>query len=404
MSRIINEQNNNIATIKIYFFLFLFFSFLLFYNYLNIRASIFYTVQLGGVTMDNLKKLMVLLMVVLMPTAFGKSVILVSDNFADGLAAEVVQSIFNDTEIVRAPWGEYNESIVNQIMEISPENIIIIGGPVAVPVEYEEALNESNVSIERLYGPTRYETNKRILERFKEQLKNRKIVIVYGEDGEITVENNVTVVLSNGTNITIDEDELEELNTSEVVIVENPMLNKNLIMNRFKNRGFNVSTKAMPQEVLKKIVEKRLDRLESKVQRLKGLPISAQEETSIAELEQNLEEIQTLIDNGEYQEAYKLEIITERMILNKIRVKAEAHRGKGKVIKNEIKNKIKNKVKEKVKKRIKNDSDADNDDDNAPASVDISSDTTVNISSNSTTVSTSTNITVNNVNTSVTSE
>ncbi|ENN96699.1 cell wall binding repeat 2-containing protein, partial [Methanocaldococcus villosus KIN24-T80] len=84
------------------------------------------------------KKLVLIILSLLIPTVAATNVILVSDNQADYLTALNIASLFNDTKVVVTPWGIYNESVVNEILKMKPEQVIIIGGPIAVPDEYVE--------------------------------------------------------------------------------------------------------------------------------------------------------------------------------------------------------------------------------------------------------------------------
>jgi putative cell wall-binding protein len=83
------------------------------------------------------------------------TVIVTSDNEADLTAAEAAAENAN-ASIVSSPWGEDSNSTLESISAKHPREIIIIGGPVAIPAELEAKLKEKyrglNVSIIRVSG------------------------------------------------------------------------------------------------------------------------------------------------------------------------------------------------------------------------------------------------------------
>src|SRR3990172_2066922 len=111
----------------------------------------------------------------------GKTVILVSDNMADSAVAEAIKSVKN-IDVVTTPWGEFNESVVAKITALNPTVVFILGGPAAVPSEYENAL--SSYTWFRIYGNDRYATAAAALEHFKGDFKGKGIVIAYGYDSK----------------------------------------------------------------------------------------------------------------------------------------------------------------------------------------------------------------------------
>ncbi|BAA30786.1 cell wall-binding repeat-containing protein [Pyrococcus horikoshii] len=112
-------------------------------------------------------------------------VILSSDNEADMTLAQKIAEILNAT-LVTTPWGVYNETVLDEIVNLTPDLVIIIGGPIAVPPIYEEALKDFNVTVLRAGGVDRAETCKKafeiIRERFPRAFENVTVVVVYGWD------------------------------------------------------------------------------------------------------------------------------------------------------------------------------------------------------------------------------
>jgi len=90
-------------------------------------------------------------------------VILVSDNPADMTDAQILAK-YTGGMIVQAGWHEYDERIIDQIKELNPDQVIIIGGPKAVLPDYEEKLKELGIKYKRLWGETRIETAQKVYE------------------------------------------------------------------------------------------------------------------------------------------------------------------------------------------------------------------------------------------------
>lgn len=111
--------------------------------------------------------------------------ILVSDNEADLTLAQRLGEALNASVIV-TPWGVYDPGVTAEIISTAPDKVLIIGGPAAVPRNYEDDLNEMEIGWVRIWGNDRYETNiqvlQYILENYPELLEGTKIVIAHGRD------------------------------------------------------------------------------------------------------------------------------------------------------------------------------------------------------------------------------
>jgi putative cell wall-binding protein len=110
----------------------------------------------------------------------GSKVILVSDNEADSAVAATVESV-KGIKVVVTPWGKFNQSVVDQIRELGPEEVLIIGGPAAVPSAYETALLEFTNTV-RVAGKDRYATAARVLDLFRDDFKGKGAIAAYGYD------------------------------------------------------------------------------------------------------------------------------------------------------------------------------------------------------------------------------
>ncbi|WP_292460133.1 hypothetical protein [Methanothermococcus sp.] len=248
-------------------------------------------------------------------TGNNKIAILVSDNPADNMTVNNIASNINNSIIIHTKWGEYNQTVVSKIVAENPDMVLIVGGSMAVSDKYEEALDNLNMSFKRIYGKDRYETNEKVFNwinnHFKHALNHKKVIVVHGYLGNthINIDNNSIVVLSNGSDLSVNSSELKEHNITDVIIVSGGVFinNNSLVVKRLENHGFHVKIHAIKNDVLKHIVEKKYVRLKIKTE-LMGMNES-----------DDLNRIKILINNGEYAKAYKLEIeLDEKIKIMKI--------------------------------------------------------------------------------------
>jgi len=107
--------------------------------------------------------------------------LLVSDNLADSAVAESIASQYASISIYYIEWGVYDQSVVDAIMEQSPTKVIILGGPMAVVTEVEEAL--SDLDVERIGGMDREETSLMAMQQFTNRYTQRnRVVVANGAD------------------------------------------------------------------------------------------------------------------------------------------------------------------------------------------------------------------------------
>jgi|GEM_PF-446594 putative cell wall-binding protein len=111
-------------------------------------------------------------------------VILVSDNEADLAIANSLAEIIG-INVAVTPWGVYDPNVIAEIMEYAPDKVIIIGGPIAVPKEYEQDLQDLSITYERWYGENRYETNLVVIKKLKEEFPDafKRIKFAYIVNG-----------------------------------------------------------------------------------------------------------------------------------------------------------------------------------------------------------------------------
>ncbi|AIJ05378.1 cell wall binding domain [Methanocaldococcus bathoardescens] len=296
------------------------------------------------------KKLLLLLLALLVPAVSATNVILVSDNQADYLSAMNIASLFNDTKVVVTPWGIYNESVVDEILKLNPKQVIIIGGPVAVPEEYVEKLENLGIEVERVAGKDRYETNKEVIEKFKEKLKEKKkVVVVHGNSGVlVNISEDTIVILTNGVNLTVNVDELEP---EEVEVVESPAVNLTGIAKKLEKHGVKVKVNVVPEHALEKVLENKIKQLKAKIKVLKKQGVDTED------LEDELEDLEEMLKEKDYDDAYKLMLKIENKEMVKIKLKLHV-KGKDEKLKLEVK--VKNKKKDEGdEEEIKNETEVE---------------------------------------------
>lgn len=92
--------------------------------------------------------------------------ILVSDTNADCAVAETLADESGAT-IITTVWGDFEQSVIDSIIETSPEEVIIIGGPMAVVEGYETQLEENGINVTRLGGQTRQQTSLTVFNQYR---------------------------------------------------------------------------------------------------------------------------------------------------------------------------------------------------------------------------------------------
>lgn len=219
-----------------------------------------------------IKKIILLLALIAIPIVSATDVILVSDNCADHATALELAKALNAT-VVTTTWGVYDENVVNEILSLKPDKVIIIGGPLAVVENYTTVLENAGITVERIGGQTRYETNANVTLRFQNQFKmafgdNVSACVCYGLDDialnesmEKIKQGKYLVLLSNGTNLSVNPERLQ-LKIQNIEVIENPICpfcNYSRITNMLMHRGFKVKVSKISDERVKLMLQNRLD-------------------------------------------------------------------------------------------------------------------------------------------------
>ncbi len=260
-----------------------------------------------------IKKIIMLLSLLALTTVAvsANDVVLVSDNHADHINALEIANVINGT-VITTPWGTYNESVVNEIISLNPDKVIIVGGNLAVVDEYINSLENASLTVERIGGATRYETNANITLRYQNQFANRyenaTLCIVNGLD-DLSLNETMAqvrdghciVLLSNGTNLSVEPERLN-LRTRNVEVIENPLhkFNNSGVVNRLRNRGFSVNVQNISEDKAKLMLQHRVQEIEMKIEMLKNQGVNT------TTLEQQLNEAKILMNQNRYAEAYSV--------------------------------------------------------------------------------------------------
>ncbi|ADG13693.1 putative cell wall binding repeat 2-containing protein [Methanocaldococcus infernus ME] len=295
------------------------------------------------------KLLLVLLSLLALTYVSAETVVLVSDNSADYATALAIAEALNAT-IVTTEWGIYNESLITKIENLTPDNVIIVGGPLAVVENYTKALEDYGINVERVGGKDRYQTNAIALNQFKlmlqKRFKNMSACICYGYD-DIALNESINLVangsvpiLTNGLNLSVNP---KELNISKAIVIENPVCPCNMtkikimLQNKFKIK---VMEKFIPKERIRLMLMNKIKMFEHKLVRLK---ISG----NVTKLEEELNEVKQLIEQNKLEEAFRImvkldnefRVMVKMEHMGRVKTMMKIEKGKNKI---NITNKMEN--------------------------------------------------------------
>ncbi|HIP15651.1 MAG TPA: hypothetical protein EYG77_00400, partial [Methanothermococcus okinawensis] len=195
------------------------------------------------------------------------------------------------------------------------------GGPVAVPDEYVEDLQNLGITVERWWGENRYETDlaviKNATEKFQLQLQNR-VILVAGTDLagiekalQLAIQKRAMIILVNQTtNITKIMDRLR-IRTENFTIVETPVMNQTMLMiqKQLKEHLKECNcTKVQVNMTAERALE-AIQMAEEKINAAKELAENATNpaiENILAIAEKQLEDAKDAYNTGKYGLAYGL--------------------------------------------------------------------------------------------------
>ncbi|MDK2983717.1 MAG: hypothetical protein PWP19_1195 [Thermococcaceae archaeon] len=245
-------------------------------------------------------------------------VILVSDNEADSALAEELAEVLNATVVVTT-WGVYDPNVTAEIMEKTPDKVIIIGGPDAVPKDYETELDELGISYVRWYGENRYETNlevlKKAIEEYPELFEGVKIVIAHGRDlGAIKQAKGIEgkkFVLYVDNNLTNTTEIIGTLlKTKSVIIIKSPLMDnktaeeiRERVRERVRNGNVTEEDLNVTAEMAWEAIQVAINRTETAKEMLDNLPIPAAK-IQIELAEEKIQIANESYNEGNYGKAY----------------------------------------------------------------------------------------------------
>jgi len=254
-------------------------------------------------------------------TVLRKTVILVSDNEADSVLAEYIARLAR-APIVKTPWGIYDPNVTAEIKDHSPDKVIIIGGPVAVPEPYEDDLKELNITVERWWGEDRYETNIAVLGNVtKLGLRLRNVVIAVPGNDSIAMKEALTrAVATKGFMVFFNENtdlnkvlarlKVETHNVINVILVRSQVMEK--VAERVKERLGKISSEfdvEITAERALEVMNLTRERIAKAEELLANVALPEQKEELAKEMldkaKGELEMAEKAYEEGKYEEAYE---------------------------------------------------------------------------------------------------
>lgn len=228
-----------------------------------------------------MRKLAIIILVILMvPVAAQGTLIIVSDSDCDVAMAELLASVM-EAEIVEVEWGKYDEDALKTVMESDYENIIIIGGNMAVVKQIQDALEEMGFSIFRAEGKDRAETSLHLYKTFKDYFNQEFAVVVVDtsttsiERGKrIAIQYSVPLFFCDVSELDRMLDEIDTLGIEEVRIITS-------------NR----------QDDLRTICQKRLNEAQTQ---LADIESAEEDEELVMESKELLQKAKEAFEDGNY--------------------------------------------------------------------------------------------------------
>lgn len=99
--------------------------------------------------------------------------------FADALSAGPLASYYDKAPILLSRADALDEAVKQEITRLGATKIVLVGGTAALSKSVEDTLTSMKLEVERISGSTRYETNRKILEKIGQV---EGLFVVYGEN------------------------------------------------------------------------------------------------------------------------------------------------------------------------------------------------------------------------------
>ncbi|WP_297464619.1 cell wall-binding repeat 2 family protein [Thermococcus sp.] len=243
------------------------------------------------------------------------TVILVSDNAADKAIAEYLANL-TGAIVVTTTWGVYNPNITAEILGYAPDQVIIIGGPMAIVDEYVRDLEEYNITVYRWWGANRYETDLAVIDNASKLfgIKFNASVVVAGNDSlaiqtalKLAVENRAMIIYVNqSTNVS---KLMERFRVRKMVMVQSKASEK--VMEKVEKELQKCNCRAervqanVSREQVERIMEQVRERLIA-VEEIANMTNSTQLMEQVREMFQLMEKVNQSLQAGNVTEAYVL--------------------------------------------------------------------------------------------------
>jgi putative cell wall-binding protein len=233
------------------------------------------------------------------------TVILVSDNTADSGVAKLLANATGGI-IVTTPWGVYDPNVTAEILGYAPDQVIIIGGPMAVVEQYVTDLEGYNITVYRWGGMNRYETNLIALQMAegKGLLKKNNVTVFAPGNDTAAIEQAVEIALKEGgvviyVNKTVSIDKINKTVSIKKVIVVHSPVTKGIAKGVMK-KLFSLNATAVDVTVnvnstvqfIEKVVQLRIDRIRDIANLTNSSELSKLADNLTAQLQQVNELIQ----------------------------------------------------------------------------------------------------------------
>ena len=243
------------------------------------------------------------------------TVILVSDNAADKAIAEYLANL-TGAIVVTTTWGVYNPNITAEILGYAPDQVIIIGGPMAIVDEYVRDLEEYNITVYRWWGTNRYETDLAVIGNASKLfgIKFNASVVVAGNDSlaiqtalKLAIQNRAMIIYVNqSTNVS---KLMERFQVRETVMVQSRASEK--VMEKVEKELQKCNCRAervqanVSREQVERIMEQVRERLMA-VEEIANMTNSTQLREQVREMLQLMEKVNQSLQAGNVTEAYVL--------------------------------------------------------------------------------------------------
>ncbi len=257
----------------------------------------------------------------------SKALVLVSDNEADLIVAKYFASVIS-AQMLIVPWGTFPSNIEEEIMQVAPLKVVIIGGVLAVPEEAETFLKEMNIPFIRLGGKDRVETSAEIYKYLVEQVNVTpdQVIILGGYDfvalkqfSEVSNLTNKTVIVYASQQSTVPKEVLDIMKTkpvNNIKVVPSPLLTTSSIESQISSAAavsaavesiFEESNSVKASEMIKE-AEIAIEEANSTIRSSLSSENVSVALAMLEEAEKLLKEATEIYKNSNYIEAYKLAI------------------------------------------------------------------------------------------------